>query len=159
MAQLPRGGEDKLSSSSKLTGNDSHTIQCITTPCKYPTSQAMPPEPEIDKTVALPAPNGTKPVNPGESSNNDSQTEPCISPCPPGQVCIQICKPIGQPETKITTTPPPSPTTTTTPPNEQQASTPTTSPEPDETISDNGEEPQDEDDADTDDRTQSMIGQ
>jgi hypothetical protein len=44
MAQVPSGGP----SSSKLTGNDSQNIQCITTPCKYPTSQAMPPEPEID---------------------------------------------------------------------------------------------------------------
>jgi hypothetical protein len=74
----------------------------MTTPCKYPTSQAMPPEPEIDKTVTLPSSNGTKPAVTVDGGNN--QTEPCISPCPPGQICIQMCKPIGQPET-ITTDP------------------------------------------------------
>ena len=133
IAQLTEG-EEKVQQPSKLTGNESHTIQCITTPCKYPTSQAIPPEPKIDKTIVLPAPNGTRPVNPDESSNsNSSQTEPCISPCPPGQVCIQMCKPIGQPET--ITTPEPSPsTTTTTTTNEHQPPALTTSPELDETI-------------------------
>jgi hypothetical protein len=105
--QLTEGEE--IQQPTKLTGNESQTIQCITTPCKYPTSQAMPPEPEIDKTVALPASNGTKPAATVDGGNNG--TEPCISPCPPGQICIQMCRPIGQPET-LTTTPPPSPVNT-----------------------------------------------
>jgi hypothetical protein len=105
--QLTEGEE--IQQQTKLTGNESQTIQCITTPCKYPTSQAMPPEPEIDKTVALPASNGTKPAATVDGGKNG--TEPCISPCPPGQICIQMCRPIGQPET-LTTTPPPSPVNT-----------------------------------------------
>ena len=139
IAQLTEAEEEKVQQLPKLTGNESHTIQCITTPCEYPTSQVMPPEPEIDKTIALPAHNGTKLVNSDESSNsNSSQTEPCISPCPPGQVCIQMCKPIGQPET--ITTPEPSPSTTTTT-NEHQPPALTTSPEPDETTQNAAEEP------------------
>ena len=54
----------------------------------------------------LPAPNETKQV-PSEGN----QTERCISPCPPGQICIQMCKHIGQPE-RLTATPELSPPTT-----------------------------------------------
>jgi hypothetical protein len=69
------------------------------------TDVTSPREPEDDRIIALPASNGTKPL----SATN--QTEPCISPCPPGQICIQMCKPIGQPET-LTITPEPSPSGT-----------------------------------------------
>src|SRR5918997_1696352 len=43
--------------------------------------------------------------------NEGNQTERCISPCPPGQICIQMCKHIGQPE-RLTATPELSPPTT-----------------------------------------------
>jgi hypothetical protein len=69
------------------------------------TEGASPSEQEENRIIALPASNGTKPP----SATN--QTEPCISPCPPGQICIQMCKPIGQPET-LTITPEPSPSGT-----------------------------------------------
>jgi hypothetical protein len=72
------------------------------------TARTSPPEPEEERTIALPASNGTKPVH-----GRTNQTEPCISTCPPGQICIQMCKPIGQPET-LTITPEPSPSGTAT---------------------------------------------
>jgi len=40
---------------------------------------------------------------PDESqNNNNSQAEPWISPCPSGEICVQICQPIGQQDAATT---------------------------------------------------------
>jgi hypothetical protein len=77
--------------------NESGTIQCITTPCDYPTPQPLPMSPDSDSnndTVTAPK-NGIE--SPTEVQNSSNQIEPCLSPCPPGaEMCIQMCKLPGQ---------------------------------------------------------------
>jgi len=77
--------------------NESGTIQCITTPCDYPTPQPLPMPPDSDSnndTVTAPK-NGIE--SPTEVQNSSNQFEPCLSPCPPGtEMCIQMCKVPGQ---------------------------------------------------------------
>jgi hypothetical protein len=100
--------------------------------------QPMSPEPEIYKTLVLPGSSGTRPAAVDDGSN---QTEPCISPCPPGQICIQMCKPIGQPET-LTTTPEPSPSSTATNTGEEQEQQLTLAPSLDKTTTNTEEQEQ-----------------
>jgi hypothetical protein len=84
----------------QASSNESGTIQCITTPCDYPTPQPLPMPPESDSnndTVTAPR-NGIE--SPTEVQSSSSQIEPCLSPCPPGvEMCIQMCKPPGQQDT------------------------------------------------------------
>lgn len=96
--QQQSGNEE--SNSSLLTfhpANDSGTIQCITTPCEYPSPQPMPPESNNNNT-SIPKNVTQLPDLPQPDPNNP---DPCISPCPPGEICIQMCKPIGDVETSV----------------------------------------------------------
>ncbi len=81
--------------------NQSGPIQCITTPCEFPSPQPTPPESIPDKNNSGPIPENVTQV-PSNSQNDPTNPEPCISPCPPGEICIQMCKPIGEVETSIT---------------------------------------------------------
>ncbi len=81
--------------------NGSGTIQCITTPCEFPSPQPMPPESIPDKNNSESIPENVTQI-PDNSQNDPNNPEPCISPCPPGEICIQMCKPIGQLETSVT---------------------------------------------------------
>ncbi len=89
-------------SSSSLTprsSNESGTIQCITYPCEFHSSpQSSLPDSQPDNNKSLPVPNNLTQLP--EIPPNDHQ--PCISPCPPGEICIQMCKPIGELETSVT---------------------------------------------------------
>jgi hypothetical protein len=95
--QQQQQSEDDISNSSSSTvqpTNDSGTIQCITTPCEYPSPQPMPPESNNNTdTTSIPRNVTQVPDFPQTGPNN---AEPCISPCPPGEICIQMCKPIGE---------------------------------------------------------------
>lgn len=86
----------------QATSNESGAIQCITTPCEFPSPQPMPIPPESDSsndTITTPKKDVELPT---EGQNGTNQNEPCISPCPPGsEVCIQMCQPTGQPNVPI----------------------------------------------------------
>src|SRR5688572_7086538 len=88
--------------SSSLTprpSNESGTIQCITYPCEFPPSpQPNLPDSQPDNNKRIPVPKNLTQLP--ETPPNDPQ--PCISPCPPGEICIQMCKPIGELETSVT---------------------------------------------------------
>ena len=80
--------------------NESGTIQCITTPCDYPTPQPlpMPPDSYSNNDTVTAFRNGIE--SPTEVQNSSNQIEPCLSPCPPGaEMCIQMCKLPGQQDT------------------------------------------------------------
>lgn len=80
-------------SSPQLT-NSSDTIQCITTPCEIPTATEPVPPKYFNNTIK-----GPKNATTIDDKIKDwDKNEPCISPCPPGEICIQMCKPIGQPD-------------------------------------------------------------
>jgi hypothetical protein len=91
-----------LVSSSSLTprpSDESGTIQCITYPCEFPSSpQPSLPDSQPDNNKSIPVPKNLTQLP--EIPPNDP--EPCISPCPPGEICIQMCKPIGELETSVT---------------------------------------------------------
>ncbi len=74
------------------TSNESDTTQCVAIPCELPISQPLPAEQNTTNTIVMPR---DETQLSDELQSNDSQTEPCISPCPPGEVCIQMCQPIG----------------------------------------------------------------
>ncbi len=74
------------------TSNESDTIQCVAIPCELHISQPLPAEQNTTNTIVMPT---DETQLSDELQSNDSQTEPCISPCPPGEVCIQMCQPIG----------------------------------------------------------------
>jgi hypothetical protein len=96
--QQPETESENQSSLSINRPNESGTIQCITTPCEFPSPKPIPPISDNNSTLPQPTPtNNTQ--SPEVPQNNP---EPCISPCPPGEVCIQMCKPVGQLETSIT---------------------------------------------------------
>lgn len=82
-------------SSYAQTSNESDTIQCVTTPCELPTTtQPLQVEKNTINTTVMPR--DETPLSSEFQNNNDGQTEPCISPCPPGELCIQMCQPTGQ---------------------------------------------------------------
>ncbi len=88
-------------SSYAQTSNESDTIQCVTTPCELATTtQPLPAEQNTTNTIVMPK--DETQLSSELQNNNDGQTEPCISPCPPGEVCIQMCQPTG-----LQNTPPP----------------------------------------------------
>ena len=78
------------------TSNESDATQCVATPCELPISQPLPAEQNTTNTIIMPT---DETHLSSELQNNYSQTEPCISPCPPGELCIQMCQPIGQQNT------------------------------------------------------------
>jgi hypothetical protein len=84
----------------QATSNESGTIQCITAPCNFPSSQTMPLSSKSDTNndTMLISRNGIElPIG---KQNTNNQNEPCLSPCPPGaDMCIQMCKPTGQQDT------------------------------------------------------------
>lgn len=82
--------------------NESGTIQCITTPCEFPSPQPMPPESIPDKNNSESIPENVTQIPTDNPQNDPNNPEPCISPCPPGEICIQMCKPLGQLETSVT---------------------------------------------------------
>jgi hypothetical protein len=78
--------------------NESGTIQCITTPCEFPSPQPMPPISDNNNTL----PPSTPTNNTRSPKSPQTDPRPCISSCPPGVICIQMCKPVGQLEDSIT---------------------------------------------------------
>ena len=90
-------------SKSSLTprpSNETGTINCITYPCEFPSSPPpnLPDSQPNNSSNSIPIAKNITQIP--ETPPNDP--EPCVSPCPPGEICIQMCKPIGDVETPVT---------------------------------------------------------
>ena len=83
----------------KVISPDTHCAFC--SPCEFPSPQPIPlPNSETgqNSTTSIPKKITQPPEFP---QTNPNDPEPCISPCPLGEICIQMCKPIDDVETSV----------------------------------------------------------